>query len=473
MEFIDENFMLQNEPAKRLYEDIKKSPIIDFHCHLSPQEIYEDKVFTNIVDLWLGADHYKWRAMRAMGIPEEKITGVASKETKFEAWAQTVENLLGNPLYHWAHLELKEVFGWTKPLTSKNWKEAYNYLNDVIKQKQLSPRKLIKQFNVDFIGTTDSPLDNLEYHDKLRADSSFKTIVAPTFRPDQAFIGNDDFANFLTKISELTNIKITNYQDLLKAMEQRLDYFVKLGCKATDHSFLKLTYEPVNDEKMDQLLSKASAKNELTIKEIEQWQTTLFMDLCKMYAKNNLVVQVHFGAVRNNNQKMFESLGADSGYDSLTSQVDLEINLNSLLNSLEMQDSLPKMIFYNLNPSYNASLANTLANFQGNNLGIKSKLQFGAAWWFSDNKQGMLNQMIECGNQGILGNFVGMLTDSRSFLSYPRHDYFRRILCNLVGDWMQLGEIPADMEMASNFVNNIVYRNAREYFEVNNHGNEF
>lgn len=473
MEFITEDFMLQNEYAKKLYTQVKNTPIVDFHCHLSPKEIYEDRPFTNIVDLWLGGDHYKWRAMRAMGIPEEKITGNASNAEKFEAWAITVENLFGNPLYHWTHLELTQIFGWTQPLTHQNWHEAYTYLNDVISKKALSPRKLIQQAKVAFIGTTDNPLDDLSYHQKLQNDASFKTQIAPTFRPEMAFVEHVNFAEFINQLSQLTGVKIKTYTELLSALEYRIEYFVKHGCKASDHSFEKFVYQPVSCEKMDQLLFKTLDKQQLTALEVAQWQTTLFKDLCRLYAKHNLVVQVHFGVLRNNNQRLYQQLGVDSGFDSMTSQGDLEVSLNNFLNELDSKQVLPKMIFYNLNPNYNAAVANTLANFQANEQAIKSKLQFGAAWWFSDTKQGMLHQLTECANQGILANFVGMLTDSRSFLSYPRHDYFRRILCNLVGEWIQLGEIPADMKMASRFVEKIAYDNARKYFEVNNNGNEF
>ncbi|EAK8386838.1 glucuronate isomerase [Listeria monocytogenes] len=466
MAFITEDFMLQSEESKKLYQEVKNLPIVDFHCHLDPKLIYEDKVFENIVDIWLGGDHYKWRIMRAQGISECNITGKSEPKEKFKAWAKTLDNALGNPLYHWTHLELKQIFGWEDPLTSDNWEEVYDYLNKVIQDKKISPRKLITAANVTFIGTTDSPIDTLSYHEKIAQDSSFTVKVKPTYRPEAAFTSHPDFVSFVEKLERITETTITSYNKLLSALALRLDYFVQHGCRMSDHSFGKLVYVKVTEEEMDGILVKALRGSSLTSFEEEQWQSRLFIDLCQLYNEKEIVTQVHFGALRNNNTKLYCQLGSDIGVDSLRDQTNLGFHLNHLLDALYQKNQLPKMIFYNLDPKYNALIANTLANFQANEKGIQSQLQFGAAWWFSDTKRGILDQLEEYANQGLLGHFVGMLTDSRSFLSYPRHDYFRRILCQLLGEWMVLGEIPIDGKAATRIVKKIAHLNAEKYIGV-------
>ena len=471
MTFITDDFMLHTPTAKELYQSISQDPIIDFHYHLSPKEIYEDRPFDNIVDLWLAGDHYKWRAMRAHGISEAKITGNSTPEEKFAAWADTVENLIGNPLYHWTHLELKQVFGWEGPLSHRNWQAAYNYLNHFIYEHQLSARKLISSFNVEFIGTTDGPLDSLSYHEKLANDPSFSTVVVPTFRPDIFFDTTPKFKDSLKTLAKLTELNISTYQDLLAALDKRLEYFIAHGCLASDHSFQTLAHYHLEPEHAQLLFEKLKMGQELTLTEQLQWQSKLFADLCSLYHQHQLVVQVHFGALRNNYRRLFQQLGVDSGFDSMNEQTELATTLNRLLDDLASQDKLPKMIFYNLNPAYNELLANTLANFQANEANIAGKLQFGAAWWFNDTKRGMLHQLETYAEQGLLAHFIGMLTDSRSFLSYPRHDYFRRILCNLVGDWVETGEAPHD-ETVFELVKNISYRNAQTYFGGNKNGND-
>lgn len=468
MVFINENFMLNSQVAKDLYQEASKQPIFDYHCHLSPKEIYDDKPYLNIVDLWLAGDHYKWRAMRANGILEKNITGQASNEEKFEAWAKTVENLIGNPLYHWTHLELKRVFDIDENLNAKNWKEIYNKMNDFIVKNELSPRKLIKKANVKFIGTTDKPLDTLEYHIKLKQETNFNTIVSPTFRPDEAFVDHSNFSNFVNELEITTNTKIETVEDFINAMAIRLDYFVEHGCCITDHSFQELIYVASNKDELHYILKKARSQEKISNLEEKKWQTAIFNKLCDLYKERNLVVQVHFGAIRNNNSVQFKKIGVDAGFDSMTDQENLASSLNSLLDSLVKENSLPKMIFYNLNPVHNTLLANTLANFQGNEDGIKSKLQFGAAWWFNDTKFGMIDQLSVLSEQGILSNFVGMLTDSRSFLSYQRHDYFRRILCNYIANGVNNGEIPNDKDLLNTVVRKICFDNAKKYFNYNN-----
>ncbi|MBF6979204.1 glucuronate isomerase [Aerococcaceae bacterium zg-BR22] len=462
--FNDKNFMLNNEPAKKLYEQIKEEPIFDYHCHLNPQEIFEDEVYDNIVDLWLGGDHYKWRLMRANGIAENEITGSASKLDKFKAFARTLEKSYGNPVYHWSAMELKNVFGIEEPLTAANAEELYHQLNAYLVEHQISPRKLIKASKVAFIGTTDSPLDSLEWHEKLAADNSFETVVAPTFRPDEAFIEHVNFKNFVTRLSSVTGKKVTDFTDFMFALEQRIAYFAEHGCKASDISFTEIVFEQVDKALLDELLNKVIEGYEPNQQEINQWQTAVFAELCRLYKQYGFVTQVHFGALRNNHSILYQQLGADIGIDSMGDQTRLAINMNRLLDSLVQKDSLPKMVWYNLNPAYNIVVANTLQNFQANDAGIAGYLQFGAGWWFADTKLGMVSQMNALAEQGILANFIGMLTDSRSFLSYQRHDYFRRILANYLGQWMVDGEVPEDYDALGAVAKAISYGNAVRYF---------
>lgn len=461
---MDQDFLLKSDAAKELYEAAKDHPISDFHCHLDPQEIYEDKPFTNIVDVWLGGDHYKWRLMRANGVAEKYITGDGSNEEKFKAWAETVAIAIGNPLYHWTGLEMSRVFGIDEPLNGDNWKEMYDKMNAIIEERQMSPRQLIEASNVEFIGTTDHPLDDLEWHKKIAEDDSFDTVVAPTFRPDEAFVSHSNFANFVKDLAEKTGQTIDGYDSFIKAMENRIAYFKDMGARASDHSIAKITFDPATKEELDQIFSKAFEGKELSELETSQWQTEVLADLCGLYKEYNLTTQIHFGALRNNNSKMFEITGPDSGFDSMGDQTDLGINLNSLLDYLNNEEKLPKMIWYNLNPEYNTMLCNTLQNFQANEEGIAGKLQFGAAWWYADTKRGMLDQMLVLADHGILANFVGMLTDSRSFLSYQRHEYFRRILADMIGQWVDDEEIPNDPDLLNGIMEDICYKNATKLF---------
>lgn len=465
MAFNDQEFMLTNAPARRLYEEVKDQPIFDYHCHLNPQEIYEDKVFENIVDLWLGGDHYKWRLMRAHGISEEEITGSASKLDKFKAFARSLEHSYGNPVYHWSAMELKNVFGVEEVLTAENAEEIYHRLNQILKEKQISPRQLIQASKVRFIGTTDHPLDDLKWHRLLAEDTEFETVVAPTFRPDEAFIEHRNFGQFVTRLAEVTGGEVVDFDSFIAALEERVAYFAQHGCKASDISFTEIVFEPASQETLDAHFAAAVAGQTVSQEAINQWQTAVFAALCRLYKQYGFVTQVHFGALRNNHSRLFRALGADVGVDSLGDQTALAINMNRLLDNLVENESLPKMIWYNLNPSYNITVANTLANFQANEEGVKSYLQFGAGWWFADTKTGMISQMTALAEQGVLANFVGMLTDSRSFLSYQRHDYFRRILCSYLGQWMVDGEVPEDYEAIGNLAKAISYDNAERYFQ--------
>lgn len=465
MKFNQDNFLLQSTTAEKLYNAIHEMPIFDYHCHLSPQEIYEDCQFENAVTVWLGGDHYKWRLMRANGVSERLITGDAPAVEKFEAWAKTLAHAFGNPLYHWSHRELRQIFGITEYVTEENWFSIYQEMNRVIEEQQLSPRKMMKLAHVAFVGTTDHPLDSLEWHQKMAQDTTMEATVAPTFRPDEAFVEHANFARFVERLSAVTETEITDFASFVGAMRQRVAYFAEHGCKASDHSFTAIVFQKAATDELNAIFTKALHEEVLSNVEINAWQTMLFTELCRLYKEFGFVTQVHFGALRNNNKRYFLQLGADSGFDSMGDQVVLAKELNQLLNHLEEQDVLSKSIFYNLNPSYNEVVANTLGNFQANEEGIKGRLQFGAAWWFADTEYGMRQQMNVLANQGLLANFVGMLTDSRSFLSYQRHDYFRRILASMVAEWIDSGRMPDDEALVTTFMKKIAYQNAQNYFK--------
>lgn len=465
--FINDDFMLQNDTAKLLYHNYAKLlPIFDYHCHLDPKHIAENHQFSNITELWLEGDHYKWRAIRADGVSEEKITGNADPEEKFKVWAEVVEDCIGNPLHHWTHLELKNYFGIEELLNKDNWREIYNKTNQVIRDKNLTAKKLIQLSNVNFICTTDSPLDLLESHDRIAEDKNFKIKVLPSFRPDEALaIGTEKFIDFVKKLGKLTNRSILNYQALTKGIEERISYFDKKGAFISDHSLEKLVFKKSTDEEIENIFQKALGKHEITQEEYEKFVTRLIIDLSKMYHDKNWIMQIHFGAVRNTNTIMYNLIGENSGFDSITDQSNIAYTLNSLLNIMYQNNSLPKMIIYNLNPEYNHIVASSVANFQGNEEGIKGKIQFGAAWWFNDTEQGILRQMTTLADHGLLMNFVGMLTDSRSFLSFSRHEYFRRILCNYIGEQAEQGKIPNDKKTLKKLVENICYYNAANFFK--------
>lgn len=453
-----EKFMLNNELANKLYTEYAKDiPIYDYHCHLDPKEIYEDKEFSNISKIWLNGDHYKWRAMRANGIREEYITGDKTDYEKFYAWASTLDKCILNPLYHWNALELKRYFNIDEILTSKN----ANVIWDAVNSIKYSPRKLIEISNVNTLCTTDSPISDLKYH-KLIRESNFKTNVLPGFRPDEALsIGKSKFYNFINQIPSVVGYEIKGYEDLVRALSERIKYFDENGTCVCDHGLTYMPFEKASLEEVKEIFKKALNKEELSEKEVNKYLTRLLVDLSKEYKKYDWTMQIHFGAIRDNNKKYFEKLGYDTGFDSITDDTNLAYKLNGLLNEMVENDSLPKMIIYNLNPMYNDLIASTIANFQINN----GNMQFGAAWWFNDTKEGMLKQMKCLANNGLFSKFVGMLTDSRSFLSYTRHDYFRRILCDFIADLVEKNEIPKDMDMLKELIQNICYYNAKRYFE--------
>jgi len=463
--FMDENFLLTNETAVKLYHQYAKDmPIYDFHCHLSPKEIYENKRFKNITEIWLYGDHYKWRLMRANGIDEKYITGNADDYDKFMAYAKTIPMAIGNSVYHWTHLELQRYFGIYDLLNEKTAKSIWERANEVINHDDFNVRNIIKKSNVKVVTTTDDPTDSLEYHIKLKEQNEFAVKVLPAFRPDKSLgIEKEDFIPWLKKLEEVTGKEINNYEDFLQALEKRIEFFHTVGCRISDHALDYVFYQKVSKQEVEKIFKKALMRQHLTKEEIDSFKTYTMIFLGKKYAELNWVMQLHIGAMRNNNTKMYRNLGPDTGYDSI-GDFPIAYSLSRLLDSLEMEDALPKTILYTLNPAANYVIATMIGNFQDGR--IIGKMQFGAAWWFNDNKDGMIEQMKALANIGLLSRFVGMVTDSRSFLSYARHEYFRRILCNLLGEWVENGEVPNDIELLGKIVQDISFNNAKEYIGI-------
>lgn len=462
--FMDDNFLLSTDTAITLYHDhAKNMPICDYHCHLNPKEIAEDKRYNNITEIWLGGDHYKWRTMRSFGIEEKYITGDASDYEKFQAFAKVMPYLIGNPMYHWSHLELKRYFGIEETLSPKTCEAIWTKCNEIINSDDFSARAMIKKSNVKYIGTTDDPIDNLEYHIKISKDENFDCEVRPSFRPDKALkIQGADFANYIKLLGETENTEIKDYETLLTVLEKRLDFFVENGCQITDHSIERVYFREASLEEVKVIFEKALAGEELSLEEIEKYNTLTMISLGRMYSKRNMVMQLHIGALRNNNTRMFKKLGADVGFDSIDDG-EIATGISRLLDSLDMTDELPKTILYCLNPKDNEVLGTMIGNFQGG--GVAGKIQFGSGWWFNDQKDGMERQMMALSQLGLISQFVGMLTDSRSFLSYTRHEYFRRILCNYIGGLVENGEYPCDMEILGEIIENICYNNINRYLQ--------
>ncbi len=450
MSFINDNFMLKTEAAKRLYAAVKDLPIIDYHCHLSPKMIAEDYKFRNTYDLFLGGDHYKWRQLRTNGIDEEYITGGADEYEKFFAFAKTMPYLIGNPLYHWTHLELKRYFGIDEVLTEESCERIWNRVNECLQKPEFSAQNLIKRSGVEVICTTDDPADTLEYHAALK---DFPTKILPTFRPDKAVeIGKDSFLPYMKEIG------ISSYGQLEGWLVERINYFNSFGCRLSDHG---LEYMPFAEGDASAAFNKRLAGVELTREETDAFKTAVMRVCAREYARLGWTMQLHIGALRNNNRKMFEKIGADTGFDSINDLCVAE-KLSAFLNSLEYEDALPKTILYTLNPKDNYVLGTMIGNFQ--KAPTAGRIQFGSGWWFNDQRDGMVAQMTALANLGMLSRFVGMLTDSRSFVSYTRHEYFRRIMCNLIGEWVEKGEYPADYERLYEIVRGIAYFNAKKYF---------
>ncbi len=464
MKFLSEDFLLSNETARRLYHEYaKKMPIVDYHCHIDPREIYEDRRFENITQLWLGGDHYKWRILRADGVDEHFITGNAPDREKFQKFAEALPRAIGNPMYHWCHLELKNYFGYTGVLNGETAEEVWRLTEKKLREDGFSARGFILRSNVKMIGTTDDPTSELRYHELLAA-SDFPVKVLPSFRPDHALnLHKPPFAAYIRSLSAASGIEINCVSDVLRALTARIEYFHAHGCKASDHGLDYVMYREGSEAEIEAAFSKAMRGECVTLEEREAYQTHLLLHCAREYHRVGWVMQLHFSCMRNPNTQLFERLGPDTGFDCMA-QTDNCFSLRAVLDTLQQTGELPKTILYSLNPGDDAWIDTLMGAFQGD--GIRGKLQHGSAWWFNDHKVGMVNQMTSLANLGILGNFVGMLTDSRSFLSYARHEYFRRILCNLIGTWVENGEYPDDMVCLGELVSDISYRNAKAYFEL-------
>lgn len=464
--FIHEDFLLQTDTAKYLYhEHAENLGIIDYHCHLNPKEIAENHQFNSITELWLGGDHYKWRLLRANGVDEKYITGDATDWEKFEKWAETIPYTMRNPIYHWTHLELKRVFNIDKLLNSESAREIFDKANEMLKRPEFYARGLMKRFGVEVVCTTDDPLDSLEYHKQIK-ESGFEIKVLPTWRPDKSMAveNGEVFRKYIEVLSEVSGITINCFNDYLSALKNRHDYFELNGCKLADHGIDNFYSEPCTEEEVNRIFDKIySAKEILTGEEVLKFKSKMLYENALLNNSKGWVQQFHYGAIRNNNSKMFKLLGPDSGYDSINDVSDVALSLSRFFNSLERVNSLAKSIIYNLNPRDNYLIASMIANFQDGS--VPGKIQFGSGWWFLDQKDGMEDQMNILSTQGLLSRFVGMLTDSRSFVSYPRHEYFRRILCNLIGKDVENGLLPSfEMDFLGKMVEGICYYNAKRYF---------
>ena len=461
--FMDENFLLTTKTAYRLYYDYAaKMPIMDYHCHINPKEIALNFQFNTITQIWLGSDHYKWRLMRSNGIDERYITGDAPDWEKFKQWAVTLQKAIGNPLYHWSHLELQRYFGIHQPLTAKNADKIFNHCNEILALPEMCVQGLIKKSNVTLICTTDDPVDSLEWHKQLVTEQKFETKVLPAWRPDKAMnIENADYLKYLSTLEEASGKTISSFADLKQALLIRMDYFNLMGCKVSDHGLNFVCYYPAEEEEIERIFSKRLSQKEISHLEELQFKTAFLLFVGRQYHKRNWVMQLHYGTKRNNNSLCYQKLGPDTGFDCILTGAS-SAQLTDFLDALNQTDELPKTILYSLNPSDNAAIGTILGCFQDSS--IAGKIQQGSAWWFNDHKIGMLEQMTSLSNLGLLANFVGMLTDSRSFLSYTRHEYFRRILCDFIGCLVENGEYPNDIDFLGNIVQDISYYNCKNYF---------
>ncbi len=461
--FIHEDFLLESESARRLYHEYAEGlPIIDYHCHLPPDEIASDRVFDNLTQAWIAGDHYKWRAMRTLGISEEYITGKGSDQKKFLEWARAVPYTVRNPLYHWTHLELKRYFGIDTLLTEASGKFIYEETAAKLQCPGSSTRGLLKQMNVEVVCTTDDPTDSLEHHQELAA-SDFGIRVRPAFRPDKALLLQaDHYLQYLEKLGETSGVEIRSFTALCDALGQRLEYFHKNGCRLSDHGLTRLPFATANEGVVEAIFQKRLSGNPLSPAETEQFQTSVLLFLGERYAELGWVQQFHLGAQRNNNSRMLRTLGPDTGWDSI-GDYPQATSLGAYLDALDNRGKLARTILYNLNPADNEVLATMAGNF--NDGSLRGKMQFGSGWWFLDQKDGIEKQLNALSNMGLVSCFIGMLTDSRSFLSFPRHEYFRRVLCNLFGDEMEKGLLPGDADWIGGIIRDICYKNAKAYFD--------
>lgn len=461
--FMDENFLLQTDCAKKLYHSFAAPMhILDYHCHIDPQEIAEDKKFQNITEVWLAKDHYKWRQMRSNGIEERYITGDASDWEKFQKWAETLEKLIGNPLYHWSHLELKRYFQYDGCLNKETAKEVWQLCNEKLKEPEMSCRGIIRQSGVTLLCTTDDPADSLAWHEAIKNDPSFDPVVLPAWRPDKAMqIEETGFLDYVKKLEAANESAIRNFEDMKKAMIKRMKYFHEKGCRISDHGLSYVMYAPSSKAEIEMIFQKALDGTPLTFEEAAKYKTEFLLFLGSQYHRLGWAMQLHYGCMRNNNHAMFQALGPDTGFDCIGNDAPVSW-LSGFLNYLAKENQLPKTILYSLNPADNAVIGTVIGCFQ--DASAPGKIQQGCAWWFNDHKTGITEQMTSLANLGILGNFIGMLTDSRSFLSYTRHEYFRRILCNLIGQWVENGEYPYDETALKKIIEGICYKNAAAYF---------
>jgi len=461
--FIHDNFLLENKYAEELYHNYSKNqPIIDYHNHLPPQQIAEDKTFNNITNVWINGDHYKWRAMRTLGINEEFITGKASDKDKFLNWAKTVPYTMRNPLYHWTHLELARYFDIYDLLNEKSAEKIWDITQERLNSDGYSCRGLLKKANAELVCTTEDPIDNLQYHQQL-AKSDFSVKVSTAFRPDKAIlISNDGYNEYIDTLGNVADVAINSFADLCDALRKRIVFFNENGCKLCDHGLDQIYFENYTESEINAIFKKKRENKAISNDEALKFQSAVLVFLCETYHEFGWVQQFHLGALRNNNARMHRILGADTGWDSIGDYPQAQ-KLSAFLNALDSKDKLTKTIIYNLNPADNEVMATMIGNF--NDGSVKGKVQFGSGWWFLDQKDGMTKQLNALSNMGLISCFIGMLTDSRSFLSFPRHEYFRRILCNLLGDEIKRGELPNDMEWIGKMVGDISYNNAKNYFK--------
>ncbi|PRY54249.1 D-glucuronate isomerase [Arcticibacter pallidicorallinus] len=461
-QFLDDNFLLTNRTAERLYHEYaKEMPIIDYHNHLIPEQIANDVSFENLTQVWLYGDHYKWRAMRTNGVNEDYITGGKSDFEKFEKWAETVPYTMRNPLYHWTHLELRRYFGVNDILSGSTARKVYDACNAKLVTPEYSVRGLLNKMKVEAVCTTDDPIDSLEHHQKIAAEG-IALQVRPTFRPDKAMAAEDvaSLNDYINKVEKVTELSISDFDTYLKALKQRHDYFDANGCRVSDHGLEQIYAEDYTDEEISKIFSKIRSNGALTELEVLKFKSAMLVHFAKWDHEKGWVQQFHLGALRNNNRRMLSILGPDTGWDSI-GDFSQGRQLSKFLNGLDTSDQLAKTVIYNLNPADNELIATMIGNF--NDGSVAGKVQFGSGWWFLDQKDGMIKQMNALSNMGLISRFIGMLTDSRSFLSYPRHEYFRRILCNLFGEEVENGELPNDIEWIGKMVKDICYYNAKNY----------
>ena len=465
--FMGEDFLLQTKTAELLYNEYaKQMPIIDYHCHLSPQQIAEDIKFENLTQAWLYGDHYKWRAMRTSGVDESYCTGTKPDYEKFEKWAATVPYTMRNPLYHWTHLELKRYFGIEEILNANTSRLVYDNASAQIQTDAFSIKNLIRKMNVKVICTTDDPIDSLEYH-KTLAESDFEVRIKPAFRPDKAMevASAANFVAYVKKLEVVTNLSVSSFEDYLFALQNRHDFFASMGCSVSDHGLEEIYVEDFTGQEIESIFAKVHGGKELNILEQRKFKSCMLLHFAEWDWEKGWVQQYHLGALRNNNSRMLSKLGPDTGWDSI-GDFSQAAALSKFLNKLDSEDKLAKTIIYNLNPADNELMASMIGNF--NDGSVAGKIQFGSGWWFLDQKDGIIKQLNALSNMGLVSRFVGMLTDSRSFLSFPRHEYFRRILCNLFGDEIENGELPNDTKWVGQIIQDICYNNANDYFGWNN-----